>query len=46
MYDRRQAHTPDQIDNPVSCYLQLVKTNKTNTVQVFILISNHELVGL
>ena len=35
MYDRTEQRTPDQIDSPVGCYLQLVKTNKTNTVQVY-----------
>ena len=35
MYDRSQPHTPEQTDSPVGCYLQLVKTNKTNTVQVY-----------
>ena len=38
MYSRSQANTPEQTDSPVNCYLQLVKTNKTNTVQVFQLV--------
>ena len=39
MYNRSQDNTPDQTDTPVSCYLQLVKTTKTNTVQVYDLVS-------
>jgi len=33
MYDRSTKHTPEQVDNPVPCYFQLVKANKNNTIQ-------------
>ena len=35
MYDRSVTNTPEQLDTPVGCYFQLVKTTKTNTVQVY-----------
>ena len=40
MYDRSTKHTPEQVDNPVTCYFQLVKANKNNTIQVSLKIKN------
>ena len=34
MYDRSTRDTPEQLDSEVTCYFQLVKATKNNTVQV------------
>merc|ERR1719510_267175 len=33
MYSRSGGDQPEQVETPVTCYFQLVKTNKNNTVQ-------------